>query len=100
MHNSPRATESADRQPDAQTTNRRIGDKSYKPETGNTRKNKFSRNKTSTYSARKGGLSPFGSRLKSSPFAKTIHLWRIHRDLLARGKTPPVNASSPAPRQQ
>ena len=31
---------------------------------------------------------------------KTIHLWRFHRDLLARGKTPPVDASSPAPRQQ
>ena len=31
---------------------------------------------------------------------KTIHLWRIHRDLLARGKMPPVDASSPAPRQQ
>ena len=25
---------------------------------------------------------------------KTIHLWRIHRDLLARGKMPPVDASS------
>ena len=54
----PCAPESADVQPDAQPTNRRIGDKSYKTETGNTRKNKFSRNKTST---RKGGLSPFGS---------------------------------------
>ena len=31
---------------------------------------------------------------------KTIHLWRIHRDLLARGKMPPVDVSSPAPRQQ
>ena len=31
---------------------------------------------------------------------KTIHLWRIHRDLLARGKMPPLDVSSPAPRQQ
>ena len=31
---------------------------------------------------------------------KTIHLWGIHRDLLACGKMPPVDASSPAPRQQ
>ena len=51
---------SADRQPDAQPTNRRICSKSYKPETDNTRKSKFSRNKTSTYPARKGGLSPVG----------------------------------------
>ena len=29
--------------------------KSYNPETGNTRKSKFSRNKTSTYLASKGG---------------------------------------------
>ena len=34
--------------------NQRIGDKSYKPGTGNTRKNKSSRNKASTYSAHKG----------------------------------------------
>ena len=54
--NSPRAAESADMQP-APPTNRRIVGKSYKTETGNTRKNKFSRNKsrTSTYPARKGG---------------------------------------------
>ena len=45
--------------------NRRIGGKSYTPETDNTRKNKFSRNKTSTYSVRKGGLSPLHSAAKA-----------------------------------
>ena len=42
----------------------------YKPGTGNTRKNKFIRNKrkTSNYSTRKGGLSPFGS-LEGTIFA-------------------------------
>ena len=54
--------QSADLQPDAQPTNRRIGGKSYNPETGNTRKNKFSKNKTTTYPARKGGLSPHSVR--------------------------------------
>ena len=48
-------------QPGAQPTNRRIGGKSYKTETDNTRKNKFCSNKTSTYSARNGGLSPLHS---------------------------------------
>ena len=47
----------------APPTNRRVSGKSYKPETDNTRKSKFSRNKTSTYPAHKGGLSPFGSQL-------------------------------------
>ena len=28
--------------------------------------------------------------------SKTIHFWRIHRDLLARGKMPPVDASGSA----
>ena len=42
-------------QPDAQTTNRRIGDKSDKPKTDNTRKSKFSRNKTSTHLTHKEG---------------------------------------------
>ena len=37
-------------------TNRRIGDKSYKLGTDNTRKNKFCSNKTSTYPARNGSV--------------------------------------------
>ena len=52
----PRTPESADLQPDTQATNRRVSGKSYNPATDNTRKSKFSRNKTSPYSARNGSV--------------------------------------------
>ena len=65
-----------DLQPDAQPTNRRVSGKSYKPETDNTRKSKFSRNKTSTYSARNGGLSPLHSwrSISANVSSSVIHL--------------------------
>ena len=46
--NNSRIPNSAALQPNAPPPNRRIGDKRYKPETDNTRKNKFSRNQNLT----------------------------------------------------
>ena len=42
-------------------TNRRIGDMSYKTGTDNTRKNKFCRNKTSTYLVGNEGVCPLSA---------------------------------------
>lgn len=47
--------------------NRRVSGKSYKPETDNTRKNKFCSNKTSTYSARKGVPHSVNDMNENSP---------------------------------
>ena len=71
--NRPRAS---DQPTGNRTRNRRTGGaaaRATKPETNDTRRNKFSRNKgkTSTYPARKGGLSPFSylNHIKTSTTA-------------------------------
>ena len=59
--------------PTQPSSRRRLADglatRATDPETGNTRKNKFIRNKTSTNSARKGGLPPFGFVVVERPLS-------------------------------